>query len=240
MKILDVEQGSLEWLSARSGIPTASEADALITPLWKIKTGDGPRTFLVQKLAEWFQGGPLPSFESFAMEQGTILEAECIPWFEFTHNAAVRRVGFITTDDGLAGCSPDGLLSDEEGIEIKAPQADTQVRYLLDGVLPKQYEIQVHFSMFVTGFKRWRFLSYRRNFPAFLLTVERDEEKQAIIAEALDRFHQVFDDAKEQLIAINGGPPRTVQTPKAPPVEPDPEPTLLKARPKLHEMGITP
>lgn len=201
----DYPQGSIQWLALRSGLPTASEADALITPLWKIKTGDGPRTYLIQKVAEWFQGGPLPSFQSHAMEQGALIESEAINFIELEYNLAFQKVGFITTDDNRAGCSPDGLLSDDEGIEMKSPQADTHVRYLLDGALPKQYEVQVHFSMFVTGAKRWRFVSYRRNFPNLMLIIERDEEKMEVIEEALELFWKGFNEAKEKLIGLNGG-----------------------------------
>lgn len=240
MKIHDVKQGELEWLALRAGIPTASEMDALITPLWKVKTGDGPRTYLFQKLAEWWQGGPLPSFQSFSMEQGSLLESEAIPWFEFEYNAAVRRVGFITTDDGLAGCSPDGLLSDDEGLELKCPQAETQVRYLCDGILPKAYEVQVHFSMFVTGAERWKFVSYRRGFPCLVLTVERDEDKQAVIVEALESFRESFDAYKTVLIAANGGrEPRRIVQPECP-AEKLMTQMAKDARRPLYELEIVP
>lgn len=199
-------QGGLLWLALRAGIPTASQMDALVSPTFKIKTGKGPETFLCEKIAEAWQGGPLPSFQNFEMEQGNILETEAIPWYEFTYNAAVTRVGFITTDDGFCGCSPDGLLSDDCGIEIKAPAAHTHTKYLLAGVLPEEYEHQVHASLFVTGFKRWRFVSYRRNFPALVLTIERDEAKIAVIAEALALFQEKFDAAMKRMEEINGGP----------------------------------
>jgi Na+/alanine symporter len=64
MKIHEAGQGSVEWMQARSGIPTASEFDALVTPKWKVKTGDGPKTYLAKKLAEWWLGGPLASFNT--------------------------------------------------------------------------------------------------------------------------------------------------------------------------------
>jgi hypothetical protein len=42
--------------------------------------------------------------------------------------------------------------------------------------------------MFVTGRKWWKFLSYRRGFPALLLTVERDEEIMRKIESAVASF----------------------------------------------------
>ena len=50
-------QGSIEWMQARAGIPTASEFDNLVTPKWEVRTGQMPKTYLARKLAEWWQGG---------------------------------------------------------------------------------------------------------------------------------------------------------------------------------------
>lgn len=209
MKILPVQQQSVEWLLARSGIPTASQFDQLITPKWEQRTGEMPRTYLAAKLAEYWQGGPLASFNSFDMEQGSILENEAIPWYELEYGEQVDRVGFCTTDDGLIGCSPDGLIGDDGGIEIKCPSVTTHVKYLMAGVLPPEYAAQVHGSMFVTGRSWWRFLSYCRHFPPFMLHVQRDVEIQEAIGGALYDFLARFQQAKEKLIALNGGrPPR--------------------------------
>ena len=43
MKIHDCTQGSLAWLELRAGLPTASEMDALVSPTFKVKKGDGLR-----------------------------------------------------------------------------------------------------------------------------------------------------------------------------------------------------
>ena len=200
MKILECKQGTEEWLRARAGIPTASEFDALLTPKFETRTGAMPHTYLCKKLAEHWQGGPLPSFAPFgAMEQGQILEAEAVPWYELEFGTTINRVGFITTDDGRVGCSPDGLLGDDGGIEIKCPFADTHVRYLLAGEVPKDYAAQVHGSLYVTGRKWWKFVSYRRHFPALVVTVERDEEIMGKIGEALDEFLVRFQEGLELL-----------------------------------------
>lgn len=215
MKILPHPQGSVEWMQARAGIPTASEFDNLISPTGEIRKGQMPQSYLAKKLAEWWLGGPLPCFNSFDMEQGSILENEAVPWYELEYSQKVDRVGLITTDDGLIGCSPDGLLGDDGGIEIKCPQPETHVKYLIGGVLPPEYVAQVHGAMFVTGRPWWRFLSYRRHFPAFMLHVERDEEIQDALAEALAQWLAKFEAAKERMIAINGGePPRRRPAPE--------------------------
>lgn len=212
MKIHAVQQQSLEWMLLRSGKPTASEFHNLLTPEFKVRTGQMPKTYLHKKLAEAWQGGPLVEFNSFDAEQGQFLETEAIPWFELEHNTTVERVGFITTDCGRIGCSPDGLLGDDCGIEIKCPAIHTHVSYLLNGgELPDEYAAQVHGSLYVTGFPSWRFLSYRRRLPPLLLEIERDEEIQDKIHDALSAFLADFDDGWKRLCDLNGGPPKRMQ-----------------------------
>jgi hypothetical protein len=212
----EYEQHSAEWMIARSGIPTASEFDSLVTPDFKIRTGDMPKTYLAKKLAEAWQGGPLAGFNVFDMEQGQILEDEAKPWYELEFGEKIQSVGFVTTDDGRVGCSPDGLIGDDGGIEIKCPAAHTHIGYILKGELPKDYAAQVHGSMYVTGRPWWKFLSYRRHFPPLMLTIFRDEEIIEKIDEAVKEFLACFDSAMARLIEKNGGPPHRSSIPSTP------------------------
>lgn len=208
MKIIPVEQGSTDWSIARSGIPTASEFDNLLTPEFKVRTGEMPKTYLVKKLAEAWCGGPIASLNSFDVEQGHLLEEEARKFFDLNTDTPVTLAGLCTTDDGRIGCSPDGLIGDDGGLELKCPALHTHVGYLLNGTLPKDYACQVHGSLFVTGRKWWKFMSYRRNLPPLILTIERNDVIQEQIAKALESFLKDFDAAMARLIEINGGPPR--------------------------------
>ncbi len=223
MKILPHAQGSLEWQIARAGIPTASEFGNLVTPKFEIRKGEMLRTYLAAKLAEAWLGGPLIGFNTFDMDQGRILEEEARPWLELATEMSVQPVGLITTDDGRVGCSPDGIVMEPAGtfgVEIKCPQPTAHVKYLMSGKVPDEYLPQIHGGMYVTGFKEWKFLSYRRNFPKLLLTVERDEEIIEAIGEALTEFQMQFEIGMKILIEANGGPPkRRAPTPKAETVE---------------------
>ena len=206
MKIHEVEQNSAEWLALRAGRITASELDALVTPLGKVKTGAGPRTYLMKKLAETWMGAPLATLENiWNLDQGKFLEEQARPAFTFETGQDVRKVGFITTDDGKVGCSPDGLIGANCGLEIKCPHLETAVGYLLDGVLPPEYVLQVQGSLWVTGFPRWMFYSYRRGLPSLVLTVEPDEKIQAAISESVEQFTEAFDAGLARLKELNGG-----------------------------------
>lgn len=206
-------QQTVEWMQARAGIPTASEFDNLVTPEFKVRTGQMVETYLAKKLAEAWIGGPIASLNVFDVEQGRVLEEEALPWYSFAYNTEVKRVGLVTTDDGRIGCSPDGMFDDGTGIEIKCPAIHTHVGYLLGGTLPKDYAAQVHGSMFVTGADNWTFLSYRRRMPALVLKVERNEVIQDAIEEALELFLAKFDRGMARLIEINGGPPKRIAKP---------------------------
>jgi len=222
MKIIQCQQGTPQWFAARSGIPTASEFHRLVSPLWKIRTGDGPATFLSEKLAEKWTGQPLPQLQRFgALEQGTILEEESLPFFELKTGLELQRVGFCTTDDGRAGCSPDSLIDPDSGLECKCPQSPGHVSWLIDGVLPPEHAAQVHGCMFVTGRPTWHFLSYRRGFPHLLLTIERDEKIQKTLKTALDDFNEKFDAAWKRLCEIAGGEPKRAAIIEQPLKEPD-------------------
>ncbi len=206
MKIIDVKQHSQEWIEARCAIPTASEFHNLITPKGKIRDGEMPKSYLARKLAEKW-GGPLPGFGSWAMDNGNILEGEALPYVEFEYNWQVQRVGFITTDDGRVGCSPDGLIGDFGGIEVKCPEAPTHVRYLMARGIPDDYAAQVQGSMFVTGRKQWTFLSYRRHYPPLIVHAVPDEEFQESLASALMLFCNDLQQSWDYLVELNGGPP---------------------------------
>ena len=61
------------------------------------------------------------------MLRGTELEPEARSFYEFETGATVTEVGFITNDDGTAGCSPDGLIDESVGWEVKFAPGSSNV-----------------------------------------------------------------------------------------------------------------
>ncbi len=224
MKIHNCEQMTLEWIRLHFGIPTAACLDQLLTPEFELRNGEMPKTLVYKKVAEKIQNRPLIdlSQSSFMMEQGMIVEEEARPWYALEYDKTIAKVGFITTDDGRCGCSPDGIIMPDNtgspksdlarlaagdtsgcvGLEIKSPAAHTHVKYLVNGVLPKEYVAQVYGSMFVTGFKKWIFVSYRRGFPALVLEIPTQQELMDKIANAVDSFHDEFGRAMRRISNI--------------------------------------
>lgn len=208
MKIFDWPQGSPEWNAIRAGVVTASELKNLLTDKLAIRSAvaETPQTYLCRKLAERWRGGPLASFmfNTLDTEFGHLKEEAAIPFFELTTGVEVKRVGFIMRDDGLCGCSPDGLLEDS-GLEVKCLQDQNHLKYLLAGVLPEEFSAQVHGSMYVTGFQTWHFFGYCPGFPPLLIVVKRDEEIIEKLDEAITDFLARLGAAHQRLVALNGG-----------------------------------
>jgi hypothetical protein len=184
------EQRSIAWFEARRGIPTASRFDQIITP----KTGkpsSAQDTLINQLIAESIlppeQGLVRPQYISPEMEQGLKLEGECRCAFdlEYAKGEAVQEVGFILHDSGLFGGSPDCLVGEDGGAELKCPLASTHIGYIREGILPWEYRAQVHGYLIVTGRKWWSFMSYARHFPPFHLRIERDDFTAKLEAELL-------------------------------------------------------
>lgn len=192
MKILDLKQGSPEWFLARRGIPTASNFGKIITP----KTGKlsaQAEDLAYELVADLFRLGP-PEDKPVtpAMLYGQETEAEARRWYELERGLDVRQVGLCLTDDGRFGCSPDGLVGEDGGLELKCPLLKTQVKYLCEGGLPDEYRAQVHGALIVTGRAWWDFCSYAPGLPAHLVRVEPDTFTDAL-RRVLDEFRGIYD-----------------------------------------------
>ena len=186
MKIVECEQGTDAWFLARATIPTASDMKVLVTAggepkNYKASTGEGIKTYAAEKLAARWLGRALDAFAGTkAMDNGTVLEDDAIPSFTLETGLETEKVGFITTDDGSAGCSPDALvIGTNIGVEAKCPKPETHVKYLIDGVLPAEYFGQVQASMMICEARHWWFISYCRGFPELIVRVERDAVRGA-------------------------------------------------------------
>lgn len=204
MKIHACIQGDADWRLLRIGRVTASALDAIVTPQFVIRKGETPYTYLCRKLAEQFKGRPLDDedFSTYDTEQGQMLEDEARKLYCFGYKPKGERLidaGFVEHDDGRFGCSPDALIGETSGLEIKCPKFKTHVKYLLNGTLPDEYAAQVHGSLYATGRPSWVFMSYARGFPPFVLKVERDEKICATIRDALAAFYKRFDEAMTKL-----------------------------------------
>ena len=197
MIIMDVDQGSDEWLAARLGIPTASMFKNIITSQGKPSTRAND---YMHKLCAELLLGKQEDYKSEAMERGSELESEARTFYEFQSDLEVQQVGIVYLDEEKqVACSPDGFIGDDKGLEIKCPKSHTHVKYLLAGKVPAEYVPQVQGSMWITERSSWDFLSYYPGIAPLLITVERDDEYIDLMAAEVNKFIEKLTIAKRKL-----------------------------------------
>lgn len=183
----DVEQGSDEWFDIKLGVASASRFSDIITAS-TMKPSSSDEGYMYELVGEYCSRKREDSYSNANMDIGTEREAEARTAYEFVTGTTMKQVGFVYKDEKkLVGCSPDGL-SRYKGLEIKCPLQKTHVKYLDKGGCPLTYVPQVQGSMWVTGLKKWDFMSYHPWWPPLIITVERDPAYQ----EALDIIMKKF------------------------------------------------
>jgi hypothetical protein len=188
MKIIDVEQGSSDWIKARLGIPTASRFDRILTPTGQLSKASV--NYMYELIAESIIGQPCDPAQSQFMERGNELEQEAVDLYEFQKDISVNRIGFCLLEDGSAGCSPDGLVGMDGGLEIKCPAAKTHIGYILDErSFYRNYRLQVQGSLYVTERDWWDLLSYNPVLPNPIVRIHRDDDFIEKLAAALREFN---------------------------------------------------
>lgn len=191
MKIIDCEQGSEEWLAARSGIATASCFSAILAT---IKSGEAAerRNYRAKLVVERLTGRCVSGFTTAAMQQGTEREPLARAAYESRTRTFVNEVGFCRHDELEAGASPDGLIGDDGGLEVKCPELATHLSYLRLKTEPSAYTPQIQGCMWITGRAWWDFVSFNPDFPAHLQLVirrvPRDEKAIASLEFAVGLF----------------------------------------------------
>jgi hypothetical protein len=128
------DQGTPDWLAARRGCITGSRFKDCRD---KLKNGQPSKACLAYAYdtARERCGGQAPAkFQNAAMRIGTEQEAIARKAYERRTRNLVEEVGFFTTDDGLYGLSPDGLIDDDGVLEIKTMvSSDTLFTALANG-----------------------------------------------------------------------------------------------------------
>lgn len=129
-------QGSPDWLQARKGVITGSRfkdaRDRLadkpektdkktgqVTPAQRGAPSAKQLGYAMDTARELVGGTVPPTFQNAAMRTGTEQEPHARMAYEAMTGNLVQEVGFITTDDGMFGLSPDGLIDDDGVLEVK-------------------------------------------------------------------------------------------------------------------------
>ena len=177
----DVQQGTQQWKDIRKGVPTCSAFGKIMTNELKLSSSNKK---YMRELCGGLLGGE-PEFKGNKWtDRGNELEDEARKWYAFDQGVEVAQCGFVYLDDRrLVGGSPDGLVGDEGGIEIKCPSAAVHVEYMLANSgkkwkVPMAYLAQVRGLLWLTDRQWWDFVSYYPGAPSVVVRVHRDDEHQ--------------------------------------------------------------
>ncbi len=206
----NLTQGSDEWLEMRLGILTASELSRILTPTLKIAANADAKLhtydLLAQRITQYVEG----TFVSYDMERGKLEEVDA----KIAYSNAfveVKDCGFIINDRlGFPiGCSPDGLVGKDGGLEIKSRMAKHQMKTIVEHVvnadnadclIPKEFMLQVQGSLFVTERPWWDFVSYSNGLNMVPIRVEPIAEYQDAIAEAATKLEATLNHMKAKYL----------------------------------------
>lgn len=149
-----MEQRSEEWFEARKGRVTASMVGAIL--------GVSPnlsRAGAMRRMVRDAHGAEPEFTGNIATQYGERNEDGAVDEYYMETGNKVQKVGFVTKED-WAGCSPDGLINDDGGLEAKCPFGKRKEGELLPLAEQSHYYGQVQFSLWVTGRKFWHFYQW--------------------------------------------------------------------------------
>lgn len=185
--ITDFEQNSPEWYQSRLGSVGASSVDKIITS--KGEPSKQRTDYLYQLAGEILTGRAEETYQSQAMINGHEREESSRALFELVYGIEVKQCALVYKDERkLFHCSPDGLVWNNEPLELKNPMMKTQIKYLLSGKLPPEYFIQTQMQLYVCEKERGHFMSCYDGLRPLIVPVYRDEAFLVKLEHELETF----------------------------------------------------
>jgi len=142
MKIINCEQGTDKWLEARRCMITGTKMDAVNGTDWaRLQLAC---ELIAEEATELLKNN---NTTSSSIERGTAEEPFARKEFELVCSKKVTELGFCISDEfPYLGISGDGWIENgkiyDEAIEIKSPNSDTSVFYMLSNMFtPEQLKL---------------------------------------------------------------------------------------------------
>lgn len=177
-KIIDLQQGSDEWLSFRECHIGASDAPIIM--------GKSP-WMTMEELWEIKAGFRKPKPKTAKMQRGNDLEDEARKLLIEKTNVEFTPIVLKSTMHPFLSASLDGINDDFDTIcEIKCPNPKTH-QEALNGFIPEYYMIQIQHALMVSGANQCYYWSYRP---------ENDSSKTALVK--LERNTQLIEQILEK------------------------------------------
>lgn len=179
-----MQQRSAEWLEARKGRITGSRVGAIL--------GLSPyatRNDVMREMVRDYFGAEKEFTGNAATEYGTDREEAARADFMLSTGAEVQEVGLLVHPvyEWLAA-SPDGLIGEDSGIEIKCPYSG-KLKPLAE---QPHYEAQIQLCMEITNRDSWVYYAWTDG-KDHMEIVSRDKEWFSLVLPNLQAFMAEFE-----------------------------------------------
>jgi predicted phage-related endonuclease len=208
-----IDQRSEAWFAERAGKITASRMHDVMLPRDREPFKSGPRKghpkpppkaltdYAYQLAAERLTGRPRKQIKAAALQWGQDVEPAAVAAYQAETGEIVTMCGFVQHPEyDFIGASPDFLVNDDGGGEIKSPESsEVHLETLLVGLPPEHIE-QIQGGLWVTGRQWWDFVSFHPDFPDHLRTyIQRVQRDDSYIAQLESACLQMEADVQEIL-----------------------------------------
>jgi hypothetical protein len=184
----DIEQNSEAWLKMKRGVLSASNICKVLTParLEISKTTGYLYEFCRQRVDDM----PYGDFSTRHTDRGHIEESLALQVYEAKFGG-LKRCGFVeNTKHGFKiGCSPDALVGDEGGVQVKSFTPNVQFGNIIEDKIENCHALQVQMELFVTERQWWDVIYQSSGTHQVVTRVYPDEAKQVKIKEACADFY---------------------------------------------------
>jgi len=130
--IRDIEQNSPEWFELRLG----SVGGSSITSVLAKGKGKSRQTLLYKLAGEILTGQQSNEYHAKQFDRGHEWEPVARSWYEFTYDVEVEQVALIRSPGVRRHHSPDGLVGEDGGIEVKTREPHIYIELLETGKIP--------------------------------------------------------------------------------------------------------
>jgi len=200
-----IPQESSAWLPSRIGCLTASRFAGAIA---KTRTGwaASRQKTMIELLAERMTGFAAEHYVNPAMQWGLDHEAQAWERYEEETGIMVAKSGlFMHPSIPFCGATPDRLIGNDGLGESKCPTTTTHITWIMNGVVPEEYQPQMLLQLACTGRQWVEFVSFDPRVPPkqqlfirrFAPHKEKVEEAEIMAREFLAELELMFEKITE-------------------------------------------
>lgn len=186
------EQRTDAWFAERLGKVTASRVADVVA---RTRTGwaASRANYMAELVCERMTGKREEGFINAAMQWGIDQEAAARDAYAAKTGNLVLETGFVAHPTiAMAGASPDGLITPDGCIEIKAPNTATHIEWLLNQEPPQRYFLQMQFQMMCADRLWCDWVSYDPRMPESLrllvVRIPRDDDVVKMLEHEIYEF----------------------------------------------------